>query len=131
MSLSDIIKSATASVVPSTLEGLAASTITTTRYVQTRDAANRPINTPSNPIVNGSWFIAEVADAHVQRVYGLQSAAVAEALVPFGTDVAFNDVVRVTAGDYAGEKYEVEQFVRDPLANMIRIALKPTGKTGL
>jgi hypothetical protein len=131
MSLSDIVKSATAAVVPQTLEGLAASTVTTTRYVQTRDAANRPINTPTNPIVDGSWYITEIADAHAQRIYGLQSAAAAEALLPLDTDVKAGDVVRVTAGDYAGEKYEVEQFVRDPLANMRRVALAPTGKTGL
>lgn len=131
MALRDAIKKATAKVVPKVLTDLASSTVTTTRYVKTRDAANRPINTPANPIVDGSWFITEIADAAVQRVYGLKSGAVAEALVPLGTDIAELDVVRVTAGDHAGQIYEVEQLLRDPLANMQRVALAATGKTGL
>lgn len=131
MSLHDIISDATAAVVPQTLTDLANSTVTTTRYVKGRDAANRVTNTPTNPLTDVQWWITEIADAHAQRVYGLQSQASAEAQVPLGTDVQQLDVVRVSAGDFAGEKYEVEQFMRDPLANMMRIALAPTGKTGV
>lgn len=131
MALSDVIKKATAGVVPRVLADMAGSTVTTTRYTKTKDAANRPVNTPSNPIVDGKWFVTEIADAAVQRTYGLQSGAVAEALVPFTTDIAELDVVRVTAGDHTGQKYEVEQLIRDPLGNMIRVALAPTGKTGV
>lgn len=130
MALRDIIQNATASVVPGVLAGMAGSTVTTTRYTKTLDSANRPVNTKTNPIVDGSWWITEIADAVAQRVYGLNSAASAEALVPIGTDLEELDVVRVTAGDFAGEKYEIEQTMRDPLANMVRVALKPTGKTG-
>jgi hypothetical protein len=131
MALRDIIKKATAQTVPKVLRELASSTVTTTRYAQTLGPGNRPVNATTNPIVDGEWFIQEITDAAVQRVYGLQSAASAEANVPLDTDVERLDVVRVTAGDFAGEKYEVEQFVRDPLANMTRVALAPTGKTGL
>lgn len=131
MALRDVIQRATSAIVPKVLKDMAGSTVTTTRYAKTRDTAGRPTNTPSNPITNGTWFITEIADAVAQRVYGLNSAASAEALVPIGTDVADLDIVRVTAGDFAGEKYEIEQKVRDPLANMIRVALVPTGKTGL
>lgn len=132
MSLSDVIKDATAAVVPNLLEELAGSTVTTTRYVSTRDAAGRPVNTPSNPISGARWFIQEISSAHAQRVWGLQTAAVAEAMIPIGSDVADNDVVTVTAGDFGGNRYEIEGggTRRDPLANMITVALMPTGKTG-
>jgi hypothetical protein len=128
MSLRDTIRKATGAVVPKLLTGLAGSTVTTTRNVRTRDAAQRTVLTPAHPITGGSWYIKEIADAHVQRVWGATSGAQAEAAVPLGTDVAEDDVVTVTAGDFAGKVYEIEQLRHDPLGSRILIALGPTGQ---
>ena len=128
MGLADSIRAATSKVVPQVLEGMAKSTVTTTRYAKGRDAAARPSRTPSHPISGALWFVREVADAHVQRVWGTTSAAQAEAMVPLGTDVAEDDVVQITAGDFAGEVYEIEQLRRDPNGSRILIALGPTGQ---
>lgn len=131
MALRDTIKAAT-KVVPQILKQMAGSTVTTTRYTKTRDAGQRVVNTPTHPIVAGSWYVREISTAHAQRVWGLQSAATAEATLPIGTDVADGDVVVITAGDFAGNKYEVEGggTRHDPLGNRILVALIPTGKTG-
>jgi hypothetical protein len=131
MGLRDTIKAAT-KVVPSILDQMAGSTVTTTRYVKTRDAAQRVVNTPTHPITGGDWYIREISTAHAQRVWGLQSAATAEAALPLGTDVADGDVVVITAGDFAGNKYEIEGggTRHDPLGNRVLVALIPTGKTG-
>lgn len=131
MSLSDTIRNATSQVIPATLESLAASTVTTTRYSTALGTAGRPSTAKTNPITDAQWYISEITDAQTQRGWGLNSAASAEALIPIGADVQPNDVVRVTAGDFAGDTYEVEQLRRDPLANMVAVALKPTGKSGL
>lgn len=132
MSLRDTISEITAGVVPNLLEEMAGSTVTTTRYTDTKDAAARVVKTPSNPVAGAQWFIQEISTAHAQRVWGIQSAAKAEAMIPLGTDVADGDVVTVTAGAFAGNKYEIEGggTRKDPLANMITVALLPTGKTG-
>lgn len=131
MSLRDIVQKATAQVVPKLIgpDGFAGSTVTTTRYTATKDAAGRPARTPSTPISGAAWYVREVANAHVQRVWGITSGAIAEAQVPIGTDVADNDVVAITAGDFAGNVYEIERVKRDPLGNRILIALGPTGQT--
>lgn len=129
MSLRDTIRNATAGVVPKLLGELAGSTVTTTRQTKTRDEAGRPANTPTHPITDGAWWITEIADAKAQRAWGIGSNASAQAVVPLGTDVQEDDVVRVTAGDFAGEIYEVEQLRRDPLGNRILVALGPTGQT--
>lgn len=131
MALRDVIIKATSKPVPKVLTGLAGSTVTTTRYTKGRDAAGRPTNTPGNPIVDSKWYIVEITAAQSQRGWGLQSAAAAEAQLPYGTDVADLDVVRVTAGFLAGEKYEIEQIRHDELASMLIVALAPTGKTGV
>lgn len=128
MSLRDTIRNATASVVPRTLAELAGSTVTTTRYAVTKDIAARPSHTPSNPITGAQWYIHEIAQGHAQRVYGETTSATAEAQVPLTTNVQAGDVVKVTAGDYVGAVYEIEQIRRDPLGNRTLVALGATGK---
>lgn len=130
MSLRDAIRKATAAVVPKLIgpDGFAASTVTTTRYAKGRDAAARATNTASHPITDGEWFIREIADGHAQRVWGSTSSASAEAMLPLGTDVADDDVVQVTAGDFAGHVYEVQQSRTDPNGSRIIVALGPTGQ---
>jgi len=125
--LADAIRNATA-VIPDVLRSLASSTVTTTRYTKGRDAAQRPTQTASHPITGGQWKITEVADGHVQRVWGVTANVTMEAAVPIDTDVQENDVVSITAGDYAGTVLEIDQIRRLPLANKIDIALGPTGQ---
>lgn len=133
MNLGDVIQKATAGIVPQLIggeKGFARSTVTTTRNERTRDAAARPVTDPApgNPIQDAKWLITEIADGHVQRVWGVGSEASAEATVPLSSDVADNDVVTVTAGDFAGNVYEVEQIRRIPLGNVMKLALVPTGQ---
>lgn len=128
MSLRDTIRNATASVVPQVLTELAGSTVTTTRQAMGRDVAARPLGTPSNPITGARWYIREIAQGHAQRVFGQTSAASAEAQIALDADVQAGDVVKVTAGDFVGAVYEIEQFRRDPLGNRTLVALAPTGQ---
>ena len=128
MSLADAIRKATAGIVPKVLREFAKSTVTSTRYASTRDAAGRPSRTPSHPVSGAAWYVREIADAHVLRVWGTASTATAEAQVPLTTDVRENDVVQITAGDLAGNVYEVQQLRRDYNGNKIAIALGPTGQ---
>jgi hypothetical protein len=128
MSLADAIRKATSKTVPDVIEGMAKSTVTTTRYTKGRDSAARPTNTPSHPITAKRWWIREVGQAHVQRVWGQTADVQAQTTVRLGTDVADNDVVQVTAGDFAGNVYEIKQMIRQPNANKIDIALGPTGQ---
>jgi hypothetical protein len=129
MGLADVVRKATSKIVPKTVIGLAKSTVTTTRMVKTRDAAARTVNTPTHPITDGRWFIVEVADAHVQRVWGINANVTAEATLPLTTDVKEDDVVKVTAGDLAGDVFEVDQIRRDYNGNVMSVALGPTGQT--
>jgi flavoprotein len=132
MSIADAIAKATAGVVPKLIgpTGFARSTVTTTRRdAVTRDQAGRRNAAPTYPIVDGKWMVKEIALARAQRVWGMQSTATAEATLPLGADVQFDDVVNVTEGDYAGTVYEVVQTRRDPLGNRLLVALGPTGQT--
>jgi transcription antitermination factor NusG len=61
-------------------------------------------------------------------VWGQTADVAAEATVPITTDVAENDVVQITAGDFAGMVYEVKQLRRNPLGNKIDVALGYTGQ---
>ena len=129
MGLADTIRKATSKAVPKVLAGMAKSTVTTTRMVKTRDAAQRPVSTPTHPITGALWYVTEVADAHVQRVWGAGANVTAEAMVPIGTDVQENDVISITAGDLAGSVFEIDQLRRDYNGSNILIALGPTGQT--
>lgn len=126
--LAETIRNATAGVVPQLLTDLANCTVTTTRNLKTRDTAQRPTINPTHPISGGQWYVREVADAHVQRVWGATANVTMEASVPIGTDVQENDVVSITAGDFAGTVLEINQLRRQPLGNKIDIALGPTGQ---
>ena len=126
MALRDTIRRATAAVVPRIISGLAGSTVDTTRFSRETDAARRASRTPFNPLLGSKWFISELADARRSRVWGDESAATAEAMIPIGSDVEPDDVVEVISGDFAGSIYEIEQRQRVPLGNMILVALAPT-----
>jgi hypothetical protein len=130
MSLADAVRKATAGIVPKLIgpEGFATSIVDTTRQVKTRDAANRVVTTPYNPLLAATWYIRELSTGTAQRIWGLQSAATAEAQVAVGTDVQPDDVIRVIGGDFAGTQYEVGEIKRQPLANRWLLELVPTGQ---
>lgn len=127
MGLRDVILAAT-QVVPKVIDDLG-STVTIRHDTVTRAADNSPRRVWADAAIGVKCVLTAIAGGRRMYSWGQESAVELEGLIADTVPIEDGDGVVVTAGEFAGQRFVVEQQKPAPLGHMNVLGLAATELT--